>query len=120
MKIGLDHFTYNNSNPNPSQVPKYSHGRFCVDAGKSDWPSSQDLPHFQTCQAFKMGHKFYFGSVIYTPGYFYCNIISADTKCLVKLFQSFFGFICLGLQVMTALFWMNRSKQPLTQLHKYV
>lgn len=53
MKIGLDHLAYNNnSNPNPSQVPKYSHGRFCGDAGKPDWRTSQVLPHFQTYQAF--------------------------------------------------------------------
>lgn len=78
MKIGLDHLTYNNNfNPNPSQVPKYSHGRFCGDAGKS-----AKISHtFKPIRPFKWVTNFY------------CDITSADTKCLAQLFQSLFWLL---------------------------
>lgn len=51
MKIGLDHLTSNNSNPNPSQVPKYSHSVTML--------GNQTLFRAKISHTFlKMGHQF--------------------------------------------------------------
>lgn len=78
MKIGLDCLTYNNSNPNPSQVPKYSHGRFFGELRS---------PTLSVLSGRLNGSQIQFWvRNLYTWSRFYCSIISASAV----LTQSFF------------------------------